>query len=63
MLKHKVKQTREERGFSQKEFAERMDMAISTYASKENGDRKFTVLEAIKVSEILEVDLKTLFKV
>nr|WP_250674923.1 helix-turn-helix transcriptional regulator [Paeniclostridium ghonii]MCM0167044.1 helix-turn-helix domain-containing protein [Paeniclostridium ghonii] len=59
--KELLKKIRQQHGFKQKEIAVKLGIAPNSYSDKENGKRKFTVHEAIKLSEILECDMKEIF--
>lgn len=56
-----LKLLRSKQGLQQKEFAKMMGMKQSTYASKENGARRFTLSEAIKISEFFNCEPKDIF--
>lgn len=61
MNKELLKRMREQQGFKQKDIANKLGIAPNSYSDKENGKRKFTVNEAIKLSEILKCDMKKIF--
>lgn len=50
----KIKTKRNEKGFSQEFVAQQMNISQSYYTSLENGKRKLTVVNLIKIAEILE---------
>lgn len=45
---------------TQTEIAEEMKMSTSQFSQKVNGARRFTVPEALRLAEILKLDLKGL---
>lgn len=61
MKNYILKSLRAKKGLRQKDVAEMLDIKPTTYTGKENGDRKFTVEEAVKLSEIFQCDVKDIF--
>ena len=60
-MNNKVKLLRLEKGLKQKEMAELLEMNHSTYVSKELGDRRFNIYEAIKLAEIFDCNVEDIF--
>lgn len=56
-----IKKFRLEIGLTQERVAEILRMPKSTYASKENGQRRFSVEEAIELSEVLKKEIRDIF--
>lgn len=54
----RLKALREQKGFTQRELAAQVDMYFTSISKIENGERKLTLEEAVRVSEVLGVDLK-----
>ena len=52
---------RTERGITQKQFAQFLQVSESTYANWEQGRREPCLYHLLKISKILEVDMNTLF--
>jgi transcriptional regulator with XRE-family HTH domain len=52
----RLKALRAERGMTQKDMAEVLDMNVDTYRKKENGKRDFTLKEVAIAKEKLGVD-------
>ncbi|MEG2380025.1 MAG: helix-turn-helix transcriptional regulator [Bacilli bacterium] len=63
MKNYTLKSLRARRGLRQRDLAELLDIPITTYSSKENGKRKFTVEEAIILSDIFKCDIREIFLV
>ena len=53
---------RKEKGFTQKEVAEVMQISVSTYANWEQGRREPDLEHLYLLSKIFEVDMNTLFE-
>lgn len=58
---YSVKVARQQKGLSQEAVARMLNMPVVTYIKKENGQTRFYLDEAVKLSEILEKPLKELF--
>lgn len=58
---NRVKELRIKHGLKQKEVAEELGLKVSTYSSKESGARKFTIHEALKISELFKCEIKDIF--
>lgn len=52
----KIKNARKNKGISQKDIAEKLNMSQSAYAKLENGFTKIDISRLVVISEILEVD-------
>lgn len=63
MKNYTLKSLRAKRGLRQRDIAELLNMPITTYSSKENGERKFTIEEAIILSDIFKCDIREIFLV
>ncbi|MCC0627450.1 MULTISPECIES: helix-turn-helix domain-containing protein [unclassified Clostridioides] len=61
MKNYTLKELRKEKKLRQKDVADNIGMKITTYASKENGARRFTVKEALAIAEYFGKDLKEIF--
>ncbi|QEZ68026.1 XRE family transcriptional regulator [Paraclostridium bifermentans] len=61
MNKQLLKKMRLQSGLKQKDIAKKLGIAPNSYSDKENGNRKFTIQEAIRICEILECDVKEIF--
>lgn len=61
MKNYTLKSLRAKRGLRQRDIAELLNMPITTYSSKENGERKFTIEEAITLSDIFKCDIREIF--
>jgi len=57
----KLKELRKEAGIGQREMANKMLMAKSTYAQKEKGNSAFTLKEAHRAASLFGVDIEELF--
>ena len=53
----KVKETRENRDFTQAEVAERLDISRQTYARIETGESELTLGQAVKLAKLLDITL------
>jgi len=56
----RIKKLREEIGISQQDLAARLDILRPTISQMENGERKITIEELIKLSEILNTSMQYL---
>lgn len=63
MKNYTLKSLRAKKGLRQKDIAQLLNMPVSTYSGKENGERKFTVDEAIILSDIFKCDIREIFLV
>lgn len=63
MKNYTLKSLRAKKGLRQRDMAELLNMPITTYSSKENGERKFTIEEAITLSDIFKCDVREIFLV
>lgn len=61
MPNYKLKELRLSKGIKQIDMANKLKLEPTTYCQKENGSRRFTVEEAIMISDILERDIKEIF--
>ena len=57
MMYQKVKETRENRDFTQAEVAERLDISRQTYARIETGESELTLGQAVKLAKLLDITL------
>ena len=57
----KIRKIREERGIKQESIADEMGITQSSYGRLEKDDNRLTVTKLIKISEILNVSISTLF--
>lgn len=62
MIKEKLIELRIAKGYSQKQIAEKLFMDVSTYSRREKGQIKISNQEWIKLSQILETPLETIFE-
>ena len=60
-LKKKLKILRVNLGLTQEEFAKFIDIPLSTYRKKENGESKFTLDEAYRISKIANGTIEEIF--
>lgn len=60
-LKKKLKILRVNLGLTQEEFAKFIDIPLSTYRKKENGESKFTLDEAYKISKLANGTIEEIF--
>lgn len=56
-----LKSLRVKHGLSQKDTAKLLGITVATYNRKENGNRRFTVDEAIKLSKIFNTSIEEIF--
>ncbi|MCC0647985.1 helix-turn-helix domain-containing protein [Clostridioides sp. ZZV15-6598] len=61
MKNYILKSLRVRQGLRQRDLAKILGMNPNTYSSKENGDRRFTVSEAMKISDFFNTDVKDIF--
>lgn len=57
----KLKEIRTQKGYSIEEMADVIEKSPCTYFKKENGDVKFSVNEAIKISKFLHKKVENIF--
>lgn len=57
----KLKQLREKQGYTIEDMANVINKSSCNYFKKENGDVKFSVNEAIKISKFLKRKVETIF--
>lgn len=62
MVKNKLIAVRIEKGFSQKEMADRLYMDQSQYSRRENGNIRISEDEWEKLSQILDVPVEDIFE-
>lgn len=56
-----LKSLRVKQGLKQKDVANYLGIKKNTYAGKENGNRKFTIEEAIKLSKLFDCSIEDIF--
>lgn len=61
MKNYTLKSLRAKRGLRQKDLAKVLNMSASTYSSKENGERRFTIEEAIAIADFFKQDIREIF--
>lgn len=61
MRKNILKSERVKKELTQKQVADKLGLSPGAYCDKENGRRKFTVNEAIRLSDLLECDIRKIF--
>lgn len=61
MKNYTLKSLRVKNGMRQKDLAKLIGIPVTTYSSKENGIRKFTIEEAVKISDIFKCDIREIF--
>lgn len=59
---NKIKVKRIMMDFTQADMSEKLGIPQGLYSRKENGKVKFTLEEGLKLSEILDTDIKELFE-
>lgn len=62
-LYYKLKGIMAEKQITQKMLADKLDISISTLNFKINGKSNFTLNEAIKISQILGVEIEKIFNI
>lgn len=60
-IKKNLRILRTQLGLTQEEFAKYISLPISTYRKKENGESKFTLDEAYKISKIADKSVEEFF--
>ena len=61
MFKTNLKTIREEKGLSQKDLSEKLNVPVSTYANWEQGRREPSICDIFRIIEILEIEANELF--
>ncbi len=57
-----LKQLRIEKGLSQKQLAEKLGVAVSTYANWEQGRREPSIYDIFNILSVLEIEANELFE-
>lgn len=57
----KLKELREKKGYTMEDLANVIGKSVPNYYKKENGDVKFSVNEALKISKFLKCKVETIF--
>lgn len=60
-MNRKLRAARIEKGLTQVQLAELIDMPASTYQKKEQGQTEFTITEAKKISKVLKKKPSSIF--
>lgn len=61
MKNYTLKSLRAKNGMKQQDLAELIGISVTTYSNKENGMRKFTIEEALKIADIFKCDIREIF--
>lgn len=61
MKKNKLKQVREEKGFTQEFMSKELGISLGAYNMYENGKRQVPFKKAKKISKILNVKMRDIF--
>ncbi|MDU6113781.1 MAG: helix-turn-helix transcriptional regulator [Paeniclostridium sordellii] len=61
MKNYTLKSLRAKKGLRQKDLAKVLNISASTYSSKENGERRFTIEEAIAIADFFNQDIREIF--
>lgn len=61
IFKEKLKELRKEKGLSQKEFAEKLGIAVSTYANWEQGRTEPSICDIYNLLSTFEIEANELF--
>jgi len=61
-ISERVKDYRMKHGFTQEEMARRLDISQPSYSCYESGETKPNVMNAIKLSNLLNVSIEELMK-
>lgn len=56
-----LKKIRDEKGYTVEDMAKVIDKSAPNYSMKENGKVKFSVSEALKIADFLEVKVEDIF--
>lgn len=59
----RLREIRQERELSQKQIAEELNIAVSTYANWEQGRREPCINDIFKLLSVLEIDANELFNI
>jgi len=62
MLRNELYYFRRKLGYTQKEIAERIGLTTESYLNKETGQYEFSLTEAKRVAEVLEISLDRLWE-
>jgi len=57
----KLKEAREEKGYTIDDMAKVIDKSVPNYSMKENGKVKFSVNEALKIADFLDKKVEDIF--
>jgi DNA-binding XRE family transcriptional regulator len=57
----KLEQIRKEKGYTLADLAKVIDKSVPNYSMKENGKLKFSVSEALKIADFLDVKVEEIF--
>lgn len=57
----KLKQKREEKGYTLEDLARVIEKSVPNYSMKENGKIKFSVTEALKIADFLDEKVEDIF--
>ena len=60
--KEKLIEMRSHRGFTQKEMAERLNMEVSGYCKRENGQRKISISHWVEIAKILNCKVEDIYE-
>lgn len=60
-LGKQIRKVRQERGFSQEDFAAEVDLSRSYYGSVERGERNIAALNLMRIAATLQVEVGQLF--
>jgi DNA-binding XRE family transcriptional regulator len=60
-MSNKLKQKRKEKGYTINDMARVIDKSAPNYSMKENRKVKFTVNEALKIADFLDVKVEEIF--
>lgn len=53
---------RVEKDLTQEDMAKKLNISLSSYQNKENGHTKFTLDEALKISEMVKLKIEDIFE-
>lgn len=56
-----LRKVREEKGYTMADMAKVIDKSVPNYSMKETGKLKFSVSEALKIADFLEVNVEDIF--
>ena len=63
LVGEKVKKLIEERNVTYQEFAKKLGISVRTLQKKLSGEEEFYVSEVIEITEIFDLDIKTVSKI